>query len=105
MATSAYHLAAITPPGLKIGPSRIPGGGGPGGKRYGQVAGSCKPHLLSDPSTCMYLCKAFLLVQNACVHVAVPYVRAGAQRLLHQGAADSPAGPSGALTLLVMAKA
>lgn len=103
MATSAYHLAAITPPGLKIGPSRIRGS--PGGKRYGQVAGSCKPHLLSDPSTCMYLCKAFLLVQNARVHVAVPYVRAGAQRLLHQGAADSPAGPSGALALLVMAMA
>ena len=26
MATSAYHLAVITPPGLKIGPSRIRGG-------------------------------------------------------------------------------
>ena len=103
MATSAYHLAVITPPGLKIGPSRIRGepwreeiwAGG----RQLQASSA-----LSGPSTCMYLCKAFLLVQNACVHVAVPYVRAGAKRLLHQGA-DSPAGPSGALVLLVMAKA
>lgn len=35
------------PPALKIGPSRY--GGSPGGERYGQVAGSCKPHLLCLP--------------------------------------------------------
>jgi hypothetical protein len=43
MATSAYHLA-VTPHGLKIGPSRY--GGSPGGEKYWRVAGSCKPHLL-----------------------------------------------------------
>lgn len=59
-ATSAYHLEIISPPGLKIEPSRY--GGEPwkrkiwaGGRVY-RVCGSCKPHLLRLRA-CTYLYK------------------------------------------------